>query len=141
LDEPIDTDEAKARVTAARVARLATVTPEGRAHLVPCCFAMLGNTIVSAVDGKPKSTPALRRLANIATHPHVSMVIDRYDDDWSQLWWVRVDGTAHTLTSGSEYEASLDALAEKYRQYIDDRPQGAVIVIEPTTWRSWSASG
>ena len=96
--------------------------------------------IVSAVDGKPKSTLELRRLANIAAHPHVSMVVDRYDDDWSQLWWVRVDGVARTLTSGPEYEASLNALAAKYQQYVVERPQGAVIVVEATTWRSWSAS-
>ena len=109
---------------------------------MPCCFAVHGDKIVSAVDGKPKSTLALRRLDNLAAHPHVSLVVDHYDDDWSQLWWVRVDGPAATLESGPEYEAALDALASKYPQYRADRPRGAVIVIEPATWRSWAfASG
>ena len=116
------------------------MTPELAAHVVPCCFAAVGATIVSAVDGKPKSRLELRRLDNIAVHPHVSLVVDHYDDNWSQLWWVRVDGAARTLTSGPEYEAALDVLAAKYLQYVVDRPEGAVIVIAPTTWRSWSAS-
>lgn len=108
---------------------------------MPCCFAIHGDKIVSAVDGKPKSTLALRRLDNLAANPHVSLVVDHYDDDWSQLWWVRVDGTATMLDSGLDYESALDALAAKYPQYQADRPQGAVIVIEPTSWRSWTFTG
>jgi PPOX class probable F420-dependent enzyme len=107
---------------------------------VPCCFAVIDGTIVSAVDGKPKSTMALRRLDNIAANPRVSLMVDQYDNDWSQLWWVRVDGHATSLHNGARYEAALDALAAKYEQYRDDRPQGAVMHIEPTQWRSWSFS-
>jgi PPOX class probable F420-dependent enzyme len=125
----------------ARVARLATVTTDGAAHIVPCCFAVMDDgTIVSAVDGKPKSTMALRRLDNIAANPRVSLVVDYYDDDWSQLWWVRVDGAATALHSGFGYEAALDSLATKYEQYRNMRPAGAVMSITPTTWRSWSFS-
>lgn len=98
------------------------------------------STIVSAIDGKPKSTMALRRLDNIAANPRVSLIVDHYDDDWLQLWWVRVDGEATSLHSGARYEAALDSLAAKYEQYRDMRPQGAVIFIKPTTRRSWSFS-
>jgi len=123
----------------ARVARLATVTADGAAHVVPCCFAVLvDGTVVSAVDGKPKSTTSLRRLDNIAANPAVSLVVDRYDDDWAELWWVRVDGTATAITEGADYELALDALAAKYEQYRSDRPAGAVISISPTNQRSWS---
>lgn len=140
MDELIDIDEQEHRFASARVARLATVTTDGSAHIVPCCFALLDDrTIVSAIDAKPKSTMALRRLDNIATNPRVSLVVDQYDDDWSQLWWVRSDGIATTLNSGVAYEAALDALAAKYEQYQVDRPQGVVISIEPNAWRSWSA--
>ncbi len=107
---------------------------------MPCCFAVHGDLIVSAVDGKPKSTLALRRLDNLASHPRVSLVVDHYDDDWTQLWWVRLDGIATTLQSGRDYEAALDTLAAKYPQYRADRPQGAVIIVEPHIWRSWTAS-
>ena len=107
---------------------------------MPCCFAGHGDLIVSAVDGTPKSTLALRRLDNLAVHPHVSLVVDHYDDDWTQLWWVRVDGAATAVDAGPDYEAALDTLAAKYPQYRADRPQGAVIIVEPRTWRSWAAS-
>lgn len=101
---------------------------------------MHDGTIVSAVDGKPKSTMALRRLDNIAANPRVSLVVDHYDDDWSQLWWVRADGVANAMHNGAGYEAALDSLAAKYEQYRDIRPQGAVLLVEPTQWRSWSFS-
>ena len=123
------------------MARLATVTAVGAAHVVPCCFTLLDDgTVVSAVDGKPKSTASLRRLANISVNPRVSLVVDHYDDDWSLLWWVRVDGVAQILNDGATYQAALDALAAKYEQYRSMRPTGAVVVINPTQWRSWSFS-
>ena len=139
MDAAIDTNEVQDRFVAARVAHLATITAANTAHVVPCCFAMYDGQIVSAVDGKPKSTLALKRLANIAAHPNISMIVDHYDDDWSQLWWVRVDGIAHTLHRGTDYEAAVDSLAAKYPIYRTDRPEGSVIAITPTTWRSWSA--
>ena len=121
----------------ARVGRLATVTADGRPHLVPCCFAVMGDAIVSAVDAKPKSTTALRRLANIKTNPAVSLLVDHYDDDWNKLWWVRVDGQARVIEAGPERDEALDVLADKYTQYTIDRPPGPVIVIETTGWSCW----
>ncbi len=130
--------EARRRVAGARVAHLSTVTPEGRPHVVACCFALVDDTLVSAVDGKPKSTTALRRLANIEAHPAASVLVDHYDDaDWSALWWVRVDGRARVVGEGAAREAALNALAVKYPQYREVRPPGAVIVIDDLTWRSW----
>ena len=82
------------RLAGARVARLATLTPDGRPHVVPCCFALVEDTLYSAVDGKPKTTLALRRLDNVRAHPACSLLVDHYADDWAALWWVRVDGTA-----------------------------------------------
>jgi PPOX class probable F420-dependent enzyme len=126
------------RLAHARVGHLATVTAAGAPHVVPCRFAFLEGTIVSAVDGKPKSTNELRRLANIEANPAVSLVVDHYDDDdWTRLWWVRVDGRARVIDSGPEREPALDALAAKYPQYRELRPPGAVVEITPTTWRSW----
>jgi PPOX class probable F420-dependent enzyme len=125
------------QVGESRVGRLATVTAEGHPHVVPCCYALVGDVAYSAVDQKPKSTLALRRLDNIRANPHASLVVDQYADDWSQLWWVRVDATARVLESGTEYEHALDTLAAKYEQYRETRPPGAVIALDITKWTAW----
>jgi len=113
------------RVALARVARLGTVTAAGHPHLVPCCFALDGDVLYTAVDDvKAKTTRALRRLDNIRLRPTVSVLVDHYDDDWSTLWWVRLDGSARLLVDGDEREQALDALADKYEQYSRARPPG-----------------
>jgi PPOX class probable F420-dependent enzyme len=121
------------RFATARVARLATVTPEGAPHLVPIVFALVGEVIHTAVDGKPKRHRALQRLTNIAHEPRVSVLADHYDDDWSALWWVRADGTAE-LT-----EAAEPALLARYPQYRLDPPPGPFLRIRVTSWTAWRA--
>ena len=133
----VDDGEMRARVAGARVARLATVTAGDRPHVVPCCFVLAGDVVYSAVDAKPKSTFALRRLDNIAAHPHVSLLVDFYDDDWQQLWWVRVDGTARVVVDGRERNDAITRLAVKYRQYTETPPPGPVIAIAVQSWRAW----
>ena len=124
------------RVEAARVGHLATVRPDGRPHVVPCCFALVDDTVYSAVDAKPKSTLALQRLRNLEAHPAASLVVDHYEDDWAQLWWIRLDGAAR-IAAGDERNAALAALAAKYAQYVDAPPPGAVIALDVETWRAW----
>ena len=125
------------RVEAARVGHLATTRPDGRPHVVPCCFVLVGDTVYSAVDGKPKSTLALQRLRNLVAHPAASLVVDHYDEDWTQLWWIRLDGTARVLESGLVRDAALESLAMKYPQYVDTPPPGAVIALDVETARAW----
>jgi len=127
---------AEERLQQARVGRLATVTPDGLPHVVPVCFALHDGQIFTAVDAKPKATRALQRLANIRAHGSASLLVDHYEDDWTRLWWVRVDGAARI----DESEPGLDALAAKYAQYRDQRPQGPLIAIAPERWRSWTAT-
>jgi PPOX class probable F420-dependent enzyme len=129
-----DTEWAQAKFAQARVARLATVSGDGSPHLVPLVFALDGARLISAVDHKPKSTTALRRLDNIAVNPFVSVLVDEYDDDWDQLWWARADGWAHVSDSHD-----LTALVERYQQYGTQPPVGPVIVIEVDHWSGWSA--
>jgi hypothetical protein len=64
-------------------------------------------------------------------------VVDHYDEDWTRLWWIRVDGTTRVLESGSERDAAIDALTAKYAQYVDAPPPGAVIALDVETWRAW----
>ena len=134
----MNTPDARERLSAARVARLATVGADGRPHVVPITFAVISpDTIAFAVDHKPKRTIALRRLANIAANPQVAVLADHYDDDWSARWWVRADGVA-TIHDATRPEWSA-ALAARYPQYADRPPSGPAVAIEVTRWSGWSA--
>src|SRR6476661_8014200 len=84
------------------VAMLATVGANGAPHLVPVVFAVHDGIVYTAVDAKRKTTQRLRRLTNIEGNPQVSLLVDHYDDDWTQLWWVRADGIATVHYSGEE---------------------------------------
>lgn len=104
---------------------------------------MEGDRIYSAVDDKPKRTPQLQRLANIASEPRVSVLADHYEDDWSELWWVRADGRAQVLLQGAKQEHehernhALDLLVERYRAYRERRPSAAVIRVDVDRWTTW----
>jgi PPOX class probable F420-dependent enzyme len=127
---------AEERLAAARVGRLATVTAAGRPHVVPVCFVLSERRIFTAVDAKPKVTSSLARLENVRATGRASLLVDHYEEDWAELWWVRVDGVAEVVDSA----AAIDALAGKYEQYRTDRPAGPVIAIAPDRWRSWVPS-
>lgn len=120
----------------ARVARLATVGADGNPHVVPICFALDGDTLYTAVDAKPKSTRALRRLANIRANPRVEVVIDHYEDDWTRLWWVRLAGRARVVESDPR---GLELLRAKYPQYRDDPPPGPFVVVTVESRQEWHA--
>jgi PPOX class probable F420-dependent enzyme len=128
------------------VARLATIGYAGDPHLVPITFALIGEsdtTLVTAVDHKPKRTTALRRLANIAANPQVSVLVDHYEDDWDKLWWARADGRARVVAAGQETglrAAALAALADRYRQYLRRPPEGDLIVVEVERFSGWAAT-
>lgn len=133
-------EEARRRITVARVGRLASVDRNGRPHVVPICFALSGDRVVSVVDHKPKQTVQLRRLENVRRNPDVQLVVDHYDDDWSALWWVRMSGRGRVLDSGTTREKAIDLLADKYRQYREHRPDGPVLVIDVTQISGWQAT-
>jgi PPOX class probable F420-dependent enzyme len=127
------------RFTAAPVARLATVTADGTPHLVPVVFAADGDAIYTAVDGKPKSTQRLRRLANIAANAHVSLLVDHYDADWTRLWWIRADGVASVHQGDAAAATGRILLRSKYPQYQSVSLDGPVIVVQVTHWTAWEA--
>jgi len=130
------------RLVKAPVARLATVTSEGRVDLVPFVFAPIGDDrLVSAVDHKPKKTTALQRLTNIGHTPAVTVLADHYAEDWTELWWVRARGVARVHPSPAGVSGALEALVSKYSQYREVEPTGPLIEISVTDLRSWSADG
>jgi PPOX class probable F420-dependent enzyme len=126
----------------ARVGRLATADAAGRPLVVPVCYAFDGARCFSAVDAKPKQTRNLRRLKNIAANPHISLVVDVWDEDWSRLRWVIVEGRAEILHAGADFARAIDLLVAKYPQYRTltlDRASGAVIAIRLERVLSWRA--
>jgi len=122
------------------VGRLATTGPDGRPHIVPCCFVLDGDVVYSAIDAKPKTSLRLRRISNIRTNPFAALLVDNYEEDWSLLWWIRVDGGARVLETGAEFEGAIDRLVDKYDQYQADRPTGPVIAIDIVSVRTWSST-
>jgi len=128
------------RLGEARVAHLATADAEGRPHVVPIAFAHDDENLYFAVDDKPKRSRNLKRLRNIAGNPRVSVLVDHYEDDWTRLWWVRLDGVAHVLVHDAEAQRAIDLLARKYPQYRDARPPGPVVAITIQRMAGWAAN-
>lgn len=129
--------------SAAPVAVLATVRADGAPHTVPVVFAVDVNTdgvtVYTAVDAKRKSTHRLRRLANIAANPRVSMLVDHYDADWTQLWWVRADGVATVHDRGEPMATGYALLRRKYPQYERIALNGPVVTVTVDHWATWHA--
>ena len=128
------TDAARAVIEGARRAVLTTIDPRGAPVSVPICFAVRQREIVTAIDEKPKGRRDLARLRNIAANPGVCVLFDRWDENWTKLAWVRVDGAARVEEPGSADEQ----LALRYSQYRERPPSGDVIVITPARVVWWS---
>ncbi|WP_089249551.1 TIGR03668 family PPOX class F420-dependent oxidoreductase [Rhodococcoides kyotonense] len=134
-------DDEIGQFSTARRAQLSTVNSDGTPHLVPIVFAVADGSIVTAIDWKPKSTQKLRRLENIRADPAVSLIVDHYDEDWTELWWIRASGSARIVDVDTpDGSVAIDALVAKYDQYASAKPQGPAIIVSGLTWRSWRAS-
>jgi PPOX class probable F420-dependent enzyme len=127
----------------ARVARLATLDAKSRPHIVPVCFAYDGKLFYTAIDQKPKRVTPKRlvRLRNIRAVPRVALLIDEYDEDWTQLWFILIHGTAKLIPKSAhkEHAWAIRKLRAKYPQYAqgmlpDDAP---IIRITPMRSTSW----
>ncbi len=115
-------DEQRRFLDAHRVARLATADADGRPHVVPVCYALADDSLYFTIDEKPKRSGArLKRLSNIRQNPYVALVVDRYDEDWSRLGWVMVQGRADILESCDEHDRAQSRLHARYRQLREMR--------------------
>ncbi len=128
---------ARRRLGEASIGRLATVSAGARPHIVPCCFVLRGDVVYTAVDGKPKSGRSLRRVANLGANAAFALLVDHYDDNWSSLWWVRVDGSGRIVADDGEAGEAVRLLAGKYRQYRDVAIPGPVLALDIGSWTSW----
>jgi PPOX class probable F420-dependent enzyme len=136
----VDKAEIWRRAATAFVAHLATLGDDLRPHIVPITFALDRQALYFAVDAKPKRTTDLKRLRNIAANPAVSILIDHYEEDWSRLWWVRLDGKARVVTERDESAHAVDLLAQRYPQYRASRPAGPVVAVSIERASGWSGA-
>ncbi len=128
-------------LASARVAHLATADREGRPHAVPICFVWRAGALYTPLDLKPKRSAdprRLRRVRNLLENPRACVVIDRYDEDWSRLAYVQLEGPATLLEDGAERGAAEAALLAKYPQYetlpLAGRPIVKITAERVTTW-------
>ena len=139
-------EEVRPRLEAARAGHLATASPDGDPHLIPVVFALVGDHVYIAIDEKPKTTLRLRRLTNIESNPKFALLVDHYDDDWNQLWWILLRGPAGVLWPAewevAEAAEAISALRAKHPQYesmgLEERP---LLKLTPDRVTRWSASG
>jgi PPOX class probable F420-dependent enzyme len=128
----------------ARVARLATASPDGQPHAIPICFVFDGASLYSAIDPKPKRDPKrLRRLANLRANPRAAFLVDHYEEDWERLGYLLLHCRVEILEAGAERARALALLAEKYAQYRDMPAfgEGPVIRLVPEGAHHWTSAG
>ena len=135
------TEAERQLVTTARSATLGTIARDGRARLVPICFVVVDDLVWSPLDEKPKSVDDVRSLArvrDIERDSRVTLLVDRWSEDWTELAWLRIDGRAAVVDPETNVIAALRA---KYAQYADhDLESRPLIRIEIDDVRSWAAS-
>jgi len=127
----------------ARVARLATMDARNQPHIVPVCFAYDSKRFYTAIDRKPKrvAPERLARLQHIRAVPRVALLVDHYDEDWNQLWYILIRGNAKLLPESAhqEHDWAIRQLRDKYPQYVrgvlaDD---ALIIRVTPAQTTSW----
>jgi PPOX class probable F420-dependent enzyme len=136
----MDEGQLRPRVAEARVARIATVDEQGRAHLVPIVFVLDGDRLYSATDDGPR--PA-KRLRNLARDPRATVLVDAYDEDWSTVWWVRLRGRGRAVTDAEERAHARRLLWGKYPQFGSAPPAeaaGPVMAVDIQEWAGWAYS-
>jgi PPOX class probable F420-dependent enzyme len=154
---PVLDETHRAFISGARRATLATTAPDGRPRLVPICFALsaqddaIGRArLYMPLDEKPKRDPdprSLARVRDLLVLPQATLLVDRWDEDWARLGWVRLYGTGEVLEPEprevEEHAAAVDALRAKYPQYetqaIDVRPIVRFAIDRVVSWGALDA--
>jgi PPOX class probable F420-dependent enzyme len=138
-------EEARVFLDEHRVGHLATADREAVPHVVPVCFARLGERLYFVADEKPKrhGPRRLKRLANIAQNPRVALVVDDYREDWTRLAYLLLHLEAAVVEAAPEYEAALAALRRKYPRYRTMKLLPAtnpIVGMDVQRWHLWRAS-
>ncbi|HVA76400.1 MAG TPA: TIGR03668 family PPOX class F420-dependent oxidoreductase [Candidatus Binataceae bacterium] len=141
LDEPRVRDF----LAAARIAHLATADAGAAPHAVPLCYWFDGARFYFVIDEKPKRHApgsAIKRMRNIAENPRAAIVVDHYEEEWSQLAFVMIRGAASVVADGEEYMLALRNLRDKYPQYramalVPER--NPIVRVDPERVNVWGA--
>jgi PPOX class probable F420-dependent enzyme len=136
----VEIAELRRRFASSPVARLSTVRPDGRPHVVPIVFALVGDTVFSAVDTKRKRSTSLQRLVNVRAEPRCALLVDHYDDDWDRLWWVRADGHGEVVDVPPAGHPGIQALVQRFSQYRNEPPSGPLLVVTVQRWTGWTST-
>jgi PPOX class probable F420-dependent enzyme len=134
-------------IARARTATLGTIAPDGRPRLVPICFVLMGDVLYMPIDEKPKTSDlsSLARIRDIERRADVSVLVDRWDEDWRRLAWLRCDGSASVSADELERAAAMAALREKYEQYaahdLEWRPLIRISIERVRSWGDLSDPG
>jgi PPOX class probable F420-dependent enzyme len=126
-------DWALSLLDTARVGHLALLDEQDLPRALVVTFAVFEGAVWSAIDQKPKRTPEPARVRRLRRRPEASLLVDRYDDDWSTLAWVELRGRVSVEPLGP----ALEALTAKYPQYVDQRPQGPLLRLAPQRFACW----
>ena len=116
-----------------RVCRVATVGA-GVPHVVPVVHVLVDGKICFASEGEAK------KIRNLRRRPRATVVVDVYDEDWSRLRGVMVQGTAELISGGPRFRRLRALLYAKYAQYPEEAAltRGDVIVeLTPRRVFSW----
>lgn len=128
-----------------RVGRLATADRSGAPHVVPVCYAIGDNAAYIAIDEKPKNRAVpLKRERNILENPQAALVVDHYDEDWTQLGWVMLRGSAGLIGPGdAEHAAAIALCRARYPQLramnLEGLPVIALRFARVASWGKLSA--
>ena len=124
------------------VGHLGLLDDDGRPRVLPITFALVGGSVWSAVDDKPKRVPGseLARVRWLRANPNAALTVDSYSDDWSRLAWVQLIGEVAIVELQGE-GAALEALASRYPAYRERRPQGPLLKLSPERAVWWRAEG
>lgn len=134
-------DAMRSRIERERVVRLATVDELGQAHVVPVLFAIDGDVFYSPTDKPSAIKPRPKRLRNLDHNKHVTLLFDRYDEDWLKAWWIRVRGTGREVGESPERTHALNLVDQKYPQFDGPRylkDGGPVLAVDINDWRGWA---
>ncbi len=126
-------------LVSARRAVMTTVDSEGRPHAVPVVFAIYGDDLVTPIDRKPKSGRKLARIRNLERNPNVTLLADKWAEDWKEAAWVMIRGRGIVQPAESA-RRELEAIIARYPDYRDVLENSQVIRIVPERilWWSWS---
>jgi PPOX class probable F420-dependent enzyme len=147
MGDPVLSSEERAFLDEARRAVLATIASDGRPRLVPICFVLDPDrpVLYTPLDEKPKSTDnamLLARVRDVLADPRVSVLVDRWDEAWANLAWLRCHGTAAILAADAQAAAergpAIAALRRKYPQYeahaLEELPIIRITIDRATSW-------